>query len=247
VLAHVHPSPCRFAPGLVPASRCDHSRLNVRESTWNRQVPRAPLPPPGVTRASVASSATSEDVTPLSSLIRAHASDQLPPASFGCPSFGGSLQVAASPCWSMALPDVISADLSLDAWTCPTVVREVPMAVTSLPASAFPELCQRVGNQQRSASNDFMQVPISRAVVIPYVQASRFACHPGRPHRCGSRPQGGRGVEFRAERDLLPPHASDLLAVRIGQLTARGLAPRKIRSLVGCSQSRGDSRSGRNH
>ncbi len=63
----------------------------------------------------------------------------------------------------MALPDVISADLSLDAWTCPTVVREVPMAVTSLPASAFPELCQRVGNQQRSASNDFMQVPISRA------------------------------------------------------------------------------------
>jgi hypothetical protein len=85
----------------------------------------------------------------------------------------------------MALPDVISADLSLDALTCPTVVREVPMAVTSLPASAFPELCQRVGNQQRSASNDFMQVPISRAAVIPYVQASRLACHPGRPHRCG--------------------------------------------------------------
>jgi len=29
----------------------------------------------------------------------------------------GSLQVVASPCWEMALPDVISARLSLDAWT----------------------------------------------------------------------------------------------------------------------------------
>ena len=85
--------------------------------------------------------------------------------------------------------------------------------------------------------------PISRSVVIPYVQASRFAGHPGRPHRCGSRrtcdPQGGRGVYIRAERDSLPPHASNMLAVRIGQLTARGLPPRKTRSLVGCSPLEG--------
>jgi hypothetical protein len=33
-----------------------------------------------------------------------------------------SLQVAASPCWEMALPDVISASLSPDAWTCAAVV-----------------------------------------------------------------------------------------------------------------------------
>ena len=36
-------------------------------------------------------------------------------------SLSGSLQVAASPCWKMALPDVISASLPLGAWT-PTPV-----------------------------------------------------------------------------------------------------------------------------
>jgi hypothetical protein len=36
-------------------------------------------------------------------------------------SLSGSLQVAASPCWESALPDVISASLSPAAWT-PTPV-----------------------------------------------------------------------------------------------------------------------------
>src|SRR5262249_4351112 len=36
--------------------------------------------------------------------------------------------------------------------------------------------------------------------------------------QCGC--QGGRGVYIRAERSSLPPRASDMLAVRIGQLTA---------------------------
>jgi hypothetical protein len=94
VLAHVHPTPCQFAPGLVPASRCDHSRLSVRGSTWNRQVPRAPLPSPGVTRASVASSATSEDVTPLSSLIRTHAPEDGPSRRYLCGSFPGCLDLS---------------------------------------------------------------------------------------------------------------------------------------------------------
>jgi hypothetical protein len=31
--------------------------------------------------------------------------------------YSKSLQVAASPCWELALPDVISASLSLGAWT----------------------------------------------------------------------------------------------------------------------------------
>jgi len=47
---------------------------------------------------------------------------------------------------------------------------------------------------------------------------------------------GGQGFYFRAEHASLPQHASDTLAVRTRQLTARGLPPRKIRSLVGCSQ-----------
>src|SRR5262249_39255503 len=49
-------------------------------------------------------------------------------------------------------------------------------------------------------------------------------------------------ISYRADGDFygqarhasLPPHAPDMLAVRIRQLTARGLSPRQNRSLVGC-------------
>jgi hypothetical protein len=54
------------------------------------------------------SSISSEGVTLPSSLIRTHAPDQIPPADFRFILFGRSLQVAVSPCWKMALPDVIS-------------------------------------------------------------------------------------------------------------------------------------------
>ncbi|MCD6196951.1 MAG: hypothetical protein J7K15_00060 [Deltaproteobacteria bacterium] len=52
---------------------------------------------------------TSEGITPPSSLILAHAPDQNPLSDFGYPYFRESLQVVISPCWEMALPDVISA------------------------------------------------------------------------------------------------------------------------------------------
>jgi len=54
-------------------------------------------------------STVSVGVTRPSSLLPAHAPDHNPLADFGCPYFDKSLQVATSPCWEMALPDVISA------------------------------------------------------------------------------------------------------------------------------------------
>ena len=56
------------------------------------------------------------------------------------PLVGRSLQVATSPCWEMALPDVISACLSLDARAPITAVCEVLIPVSSPTASAFPAL-----------------------------------------------------------------------------------------------------------
>jgi hypothetical protein len=50
-------------------------------------------------------------VTPSSSLIRAHAPDHHPPHASARALYAGSLQVLASPCWAMALPDIISATL----------------------------------------------------------------------------------------------------------------------------------------
>ena len=74
---------------------------------------------------------------------------------------------------------------------------------------------------------------ISQLQPFHYVRASKFACHPGRSHLCEFHPQGGRGVYVRAEHTSLPPYASDMLALRTGQLRARGLPPRKTRGLVG--------------
>jgi hypothetical protein len=55
---------------------------------------------------------TSEEATPPSSLLLTHAPDQNPLAGFGCPYSDESLQVVASPCWEMALPDIISTILA---------------------------------------------------------------------------------------------------------------------------------------
>jgi len=52
---------------------------------------------------------SSESVTPPSSLILAPAPDQNPPDASVLPLYTKSLQVAASPCWELALPVVISA------------------------------------------------------------------------------------------------------------------------------------------
>src|SRR5216684_628440 len=95
----------------------------ARALSRNRQVPRVPLPTVGVTSHGETLSASSEDITPRSLLIRTHA-----PNPSGSPflrfftSVRESLQVATSPCCQRVLPDSISANLSPDAWSpTPTV------------------------------------------------------------------------------------------------------------------------------
>src|SRR5712691_7987048 len=56
---------------------------------------------------------------------------------------------------------------------------------------------------------------ISELQTFLYLLASRFARPPDRSHRCPRLRQGSRGFYVRAEHASLPPHASDMLAVRI--------------------------------
>src|SRR5262249_8563915 len=79
----------------------------------------------------------SEGIAPPSQLLRAHAPGQDPPTSLGCPSVSGSVQVVASLCWELALPGVISANLSPDAWTYTPAVPLVHTPVPSQRTSAF--------------------------------------------------------------------------------------------------------------
>ena len=107
-----------------------------------RQVPRAPLPATGVTSYAMASCTTSESITPPSSLILAHAPDQIPLADFGCPYFDGSLQVLTSPCWELALPDIISAILAQVLGPLPRSVLLMLLLASSQKTTASPQTPQ---------------------------------------------------------------------------------------------------------
>ena len=139
-----------------------------------------------------------------------------------------SWQVAASPCWNQVLPDVISAHPSSRAWTPTPAARGVHLPVSSSTTSAFPPLGQ--GRRQQDPCSDFSTVAISGLQSFLYVQARGFARHPGRSYRYGI-PQGSRDFYVRASRGSLPPHAPDMLAVRIGQLTAGDSHPIRCAAL----------------
>jgi len=139
-----------------------------------------------------------------------------------------SWQVAASPCWTQVLPDVISAHPSRRAWTPTPAARGVHSPVASPTTSAFPPLGQ--GRRPQDPCSDFSTVAISGLQSFLTVQARRFARHPGRSYRC-ARPQGSRDFYVRASRGSFPPHAPDMLAVRIGQLTAGDSHPIRCAAL----------------
>jgi hypothetical protein len=140
-----------------------------------------------------------------------------------------SLQVVASPCWEMAFPDVISASPSLGAWTL------TPVGPYGAYARFFP---QNIGLPRITSGSaptlnpysDFSTGLFTRLQSFRYVQAPRFAHHPGRSYRS---PQelGSRDFYFRAPHGSLPPRVPDILAVRIGQLTTGDLHPIRLAAL----------------
>ena len=99
-----------------------------------------------------------------------------------CTLYDRSLQVATSPCWELALPGVISANLSLDAWPPTPAVPMVHVPVSSHRTSAFPPLGQG-RHLATSRTTTSARSSISELQTFTYVQASSFARHPGRPYR----------------------------------------------------------------
>jgi len=134
-------------------------------------------------------------------------------------------------CWSSGPSRRYYCDSSLDAWTITPAASGVRLPVSSPRASAFPKTVAGRRSADTRATTSARTV-ISELQSFLYVQASRFASHPGRTHRCLFR-HGSRDIYFRAPYALLPPHTSDMLAVRFRAIDGRGLAPHKIRSVVG--------------
>ena len=150
-------------------------------------------------------------------------------------SFGESEQVATSPCCQRDLPDVISANPSSDAWSHTTA------GLTECTYLFLPP-CHRpsptgvwVGLPASTREHDFPRSVFSRLQTFLYVQASEFAHLPDRSYPCAycrraaeaSTSEQNMLRYLRMHRICLPSEYR--------QLTARGLSPRKIRSLVGCS------------
>ena len=226
--AHMHSSQFWFACEASPLFVARLSRLCVRARPWDRQVPRAPLRAPGVTHCAATSSVASAGVTPPSSLIRTHAPDQNPPADFGFPYFGRSLQVVASPCWELALPGVISAILAWVLGPLPRSAPSVHLLVSSRRASASPQTAQ-VRRARQPPQCSFNDVNISGLQSFLYVQAPILARPPGCTHRCGS-VSTGRPGRLRHAMNMWLPNMNRGIATRLYRaIGATGLSPAGLR------------------
>ena len=144
----------------------------------------------------------------------------LPPPSALAP-VDGSLPVVASPGWAMVLPDVIPRVLPWMPGPLPR--RSVGCMCPLLPQRHRPSLRHERSASREIPLSDFRAGVFSQLQPFANVQASKFACHPGRSYRDGPfRPPGSCGVFVRAKHASLPSRASDVLAGRVGRWRAGG-------------------------
>src|SRR4029077_2943661 len=202
-----------FVPG--PGYGLVYPVLSSRARACRRdhQAPSAPLPDVGVTFVRETYPASCGDITPRSSLLRAHV--PIPcgsPLLRFFPSFEESLQVATSPCCHRDLLDVI---LRVFPWLPGPLPRRshrvhAPVNfpdVIGLPLGRLGRLPALV-HDATSRGNDF------EAADIPLCSGHQV-CSP--PRLLPPLRQCRRAAEafyVRAERASLPPHAPDMLAVR---------------------------------
>ena len=98
-------------------------------------------------------------------------------------SFQESLPVATSPGYQRDLPDVISANLSSDAWSLATAVPPGALACFFPDVIGLPQ--QRCGSASRfTREHDFSAERFSTLQTFLNVQASLFARLPDRSYRC---------------------------------------------------------------
>jgi hypothetical protein len=136
-LTHTPPAPSLPAPSFrLPASFSPGSMSGYSWRHRNHRVPRAPLPGRGITHCQSILLGRLRGrylsfLAPTGSCARPPSSPRL-----GSPSVVRSLQVVASPCWTMALPDIISAILVGGLGPIPRRVRWVPLPISSSTTAA---------------------------------------------------------------------------------------------------------------
>src|SRR5271169_1782848 len=125
-----------------------------------------------------------------------------------------SSQVASSPCCHRDLPDVISANLSSDAWSPTTAVPRSAYTCFFLRVVGLP--LERSGSASRFDPRiRLLAGGVFEAADISLCSGLRVCSSPRSFLPLHNVPQGSRDFYIRAERASLPLHAPDMLAVRI--------------------------------
>jgi len=164
-------------------------------------VPRVPLPDVGVTSIRETCTASSEDITPRSSLLQTHSS--IPR---GSPLLrpSGLVRGVFAGCYQPLLPAGssrrYSANLSSDAWSHVPAVPQTACTCFFVCVIGLP-LGRRGLASRFYPRNNFSAGVISRLQTFLYVQASEFARLPDCSYRCA---YGHRAAEaFRSGQNVL--------------------------------------------
>ena len=197
----------------------------ARACRRNRQVPRVPLPDVGVTSIRETCSASSEDITPRSSLLQTHA-----PIPCGSPllrfvaSFEESVQVATRPCCHQDLPDVILRVFPVmlgplprrfaDCFYLLLHLHHRPSPTVNGSACRFHPLKRLHSGGLFAGCSHFLMFRPHSLLATLVAPTTTVSC------------RAVSDVYIRAKRASFPPHVPDMLAVRNRQLTAQGLSPR---------------------
>jgi hypothetical protein len=219
MLAHIHPSlrwfTCEYRPNLNGLAYPDTASRTIQGppraqspfARWRRYLHRRDV-----------SSFPSEGVTPPSSLIWAHATDQNPPADFGLPYTAGPGRLLSVPAGSWSFPTLSLQ--SLHGCLDPYPGMPLRCLCPFLPEELQPHpRCTEFGapNHRRNATST--ATPLSRRQSFRYVQAPMLASPPDGTHHTGSKSCGQPGRLRHAMDWTLPPRTVVSLHDRIGQLS----------------------------
>ena len=229
--AHIHPTPFRFAHGPVSlqgsASLGSASKCSL--SCRNHQVPRAPLPLAGVT-------CSGETRRPIRgrypSFLALTGSCARPPSSLllgsrlvrrvfaGCRQSlldGGPSRLYLCKSFLGCLAPYLGVSSGASARFFPEDFG-LPHAMTGSAFSQLPVQRLQHGAISRGCRHSFMFRP-------PSLLATQVA------PTDTTLPYGRRGVYFRTSESSFPPSPSDMLTVRIGQLTVGDFHPIRLTAL----------------
>ncbi len=235
MLAHLHPS----LPWFAGKTRPVFNGL-VTPGSASRTIqgpPRAQSPFARLRRYPFQRNVfciTSEDATPPSSLLRTHASGQIPPALFGSPYSTGLCRLSPAPAgrWSFPTLSLQSLHRCLDPYPGMPLWCSLPF----LPRELQPQpRCTHFGASSIPPQCNFNGDLFTGRQSFRYVQAPMVVSPPGCTYRTGSMSCGQPGRLRHAMVWKSPFRTVVSLHDRNGQLSWRIFHPLDC-SLVGCSR-----------